>query len=441
MEIREEQIYNQIKQKNPYLNHFDILRIQNKIISKLSDRGQKIAVNTRFHNERNLRNIHNYDKSEYIPRIEQPKFQSKIHRNELEDNYQDFYKQRNDYNQKEYVSGIKKNGLESQGDLFYQDDTRRNFLGQNISENHLKNTNSNQFEKSTKLPFKSDQSHNEELRIFNLKPSFTLNELKNSYKKLTLQHHPDRGGDVNIFRLITQAFNNLSESYQKRQSDKQFNQLKSDFNSYTENQEKTINTQIDSDKFNLETFNRLYQNNRLENNNDRGYGDWKSTNDSETNERTISKFEIGNFNESFQSHKNNSPQQQQLINYQEPQPSTKGTMMNYSEIDDKEINDFSSGVDSNLKFTDYKQAHTNNNLIDINKVKFKEYKNVDDLESERSNLSYQMTSKQMEDYNIQKKKEQQEEEQRLRNIKSQDDKYEHHFNKMNKLLLNNFQSR
>ena len=47
----------------------------------------------------------------------------------------------------------------------------------------------------------------------------------------------------------------------------------------------------------------------------------------------------------------------------------------------------------------------------------------------------------MEDYNNQKKKEQQEEEQRLRNIKSQDDKYEHHFNKMNKLLLNNFQSR
>ena len=114
--------------------------------------------------------------------------------------------------------------------------------------------------------------------------------------------------------------------------------------------------------------------------------------------------------------------------------------MNYSEIEDSMVNDFSSDVDSNLKFTDYKQAHTNNNLININKVKVKKYKNVDDLENERSNISYQMTPQELERYNIEKRYQTLNEEKRIQNIKAQDDKYELHFNKMNKLLLNNFHS-
>lgn len=439
----EKQIYVQIKQKNPNLNHTDIIRIQNKIIDKLSKRenSKDVNVNTRFHNEQNLRNIPNQNKNIYIPRIEHPQFQLKINRNEFEDNYQDFYQQRNEYNQQEYMNGIKKNGLNTQQRLLEEDDYRKNF----IKQTHLESDNSNTFENNNNYEQHQEDKmsayeNEKELRIFNLSPSYTIDELKNSYRKLTLKHHPDRGGDIQNFRMITEAFNFLSEKYQQRASDKTFNQLKTDFNKFTDNQEKTINTQIDADKFNLEVFNKIYQDNRLENSNDRGYGDWKTTDTSETNKSSISRFELNTFNSSFENQKEHHQDHQQLINYKEPEPSTKGTGMNYSEIEDSIINDFSSDVDSNLKFTDYKQAHTNNNLININKVKVKKYKNVDDLENERSNISYQMTPQELERYNIEKRYQTLNEEKRIQNIKAQDDKYELHFNKMNKLLLNNFHS-
>ena len=143
---------------------------------------------------------------------------------------------------------------------------------------------------------------------------------------------------------------------------------------------------------------------------------------------------------SFKQQKKNNQQNQQVIEYNEPKPSNRGTAMNYSEIEDTSINDFSSDPDSNLNFTDYKQAHSNNNLIDIDKIKVKEYKNVDDLENERSNISYKMTPEQLEKYNIQLKHKELDEDRRLQNVRRQDDQYEQHFNKMNKLLINSFHS-
>ena len=123
--------------------------------------------------------------------------------------------------------------------------------------------------------------------------------------------------------MITHIFNILSEKLNEKQSDKQFNQLKANFNHYSENQEKTLNTNINPDKFNLDVFNQIYSDNRLETSHDHGYGDWKSTNTSEENTRTIDKFELNSFNSSFNQHKNNNHDQQQVIQYTEPQASTK----------------------------------------------------------------------------------------------------------------------
>lgn len=437
MEFTKDQLYYQIKEKNPYLNHDDIIRIQQKIKNKLSER-KKSNINSQFQKEQNLRNIPcRNPNNNYIPRVEQPRFQEKIHRNQLEDSYQDFYKQRNEYNQQEYVNSIRRTGTVNPEGIFQNNEHKRNLMNQHIQENNSER-NTNTFEKTDLIL--NDNNIDEQLKIFGLLSNYSMNELKNSYKKLTLQHHPDRGGDIQTFRIITNIFNNLSTKYQERQSDKQFNQLKSDFNKYTEEREKTINTQIDSDKFNLEVFNKVYQDNRLETSNDNGYGDWKTTDTSESNQKTLSKFELNSFNSSFKQQKKKNQQNQQIIEYNEPTPSNRGTGMSYSEIEDRSINDFSSEPDSNLKFTDYKQAHSNNNLIDIDKIKIREYKNVDDLENERSNISYKMTPEQLEKYNIQKRQEQIKEEQRLQSVRRQDDQYEQHFNRMNKLLLNSFHS-
>lgn len=440
MEIQEHQIYKQIKQKNPHLSDLDIIRIQKKIINKLNDRRDKHSninsnINSRFHDENNLRNIPlKTSNNQYIPRIEQPKFQRKINRNELEDTYQDFYQQRNEYNNHEYV-----NKLPSKSNI------QNDYMGENYRESFFRE-NYNPSVKNNDSECDAPNIHDilgnleNQLELFNLSSNYTIDNLKDSYKRMVLQHHPDRGGDVQYFKLITQTFNNLSERLSQKQSDKQFIDLKSDFNTYSDNQQKSLNVNLNPDKFNLDTFNQIYNNNRLETSHDHGYGDWKNTNPSEENKKTIGNFELNNFNKTFNQQKNSNHQQQQVIQYSEPEASNKGTAMNYSDIADTKINDFSSDIDSNLKFTDYKQAHTNNNLINISNVKVREYKNVDDLEKERSNISYKMTPQQLELLNIQKRKEELDEEKRLQDVRRQDDKYEQHFNKMNKLLVSNFQN-
>ena len=72
MEFTQDQLYYQIKEKNPHLNHSDIIRIQQKIMEKLSDR-KKHNINSKFQNEQNLRNIpYRNPNNNYIPRVEQP---------------------------------------------------------------------------------------------------------------------------------------------------------------------------------------------------------------------------------------------------------------------------------------------------------------------------------------------------------------------------------
>jgi len=48
--------------------------------------------------------------------------------------------------------------------------------------------------------------------ILGVEKSATDQEIKAAYRKLAMQHHPDKGGDINKFQEISEAYENLSNS-------------------------------------------------------------------------------------------------------------------------------------------------------------------------------------------------------------------------------------
>ncbi|NDG30409.1 J domain-containing protein [bacterium] len=49
-------------------------------------------------------------------------------------------------------------------------------------------------------------------------------EIKTAYRKLAMEHHPDRGGNESHFQKISQAYETLSDANKKHQYDQQLNQ-------------------------------------------------------------------------------------------------------------------------------------------------------------------------------------------------------------------------
>jgi len=59
--------------------------------------------------------------------------------------------------------------------------------------------------------------------LLNVKQNSTADEIRKSYRKLSLKHHPDRGGDPEEFKKINEAFQTLGDKQKKGQYDMQRN--------------------------------------------------------------------------------------------------------------------------------------------------------------------------------------------------------------------------
>jgi len=59
--------------------------------------------------------------------------------------------------------------------------------------------------------------------VLGVSESATPEEIKKAYKKLAIQHHPDKGGDEETFKKISEAYDTLGDSQKKQQYDMQKN--------------------------------------------------------------------------------------------------------------------------------------------------------------------------------------------------------------------------
>ena len=285
------------------------------------------------------------------------------------------------------------------------------------------------------------------LRLFNLNNNYTFDELKKSYRILAIKTHPDRpNGSKEKFQLVTKCYLSLVEKLKKEASDKQHNQLRDGSRDYWKSQVSPQNKahmqkgqKHAKDNFNLTMFNKIFEENKIYDPNEEGYENWFKD-DSPENQPSqpvfSNKFNIDVFNRTFDGWKgeeNNS----QIMEYKDPQAIQSCDKMGYSELGSNKANFTKTGASQgqDLKYSDLKSAYTKGNLINPNQVKYKTYRNINELEKDRSNLSYEMSPEDAERRAIQSQVEQEEEEARQARLRNNDALSAEHYNRVHQRML------
>jgi curved DNA-binding protein CbpA len=295
--------------------------------------------------------------------------------------------------------------------------------------------------------------------IIGVSKRFTLEELKYNYKKVAKRVHPDRGGNEKLFKLVTLAYKQLLEIHKLKQINKEFNELKSDFQEFTTNQDnqqrrhrdlhrssdrsskkssRSSQNQQDSNGNFGDMFNKIYEENKIEDVYDRGYGDLMTESDANRPDIDIKKTvnSMKNFNQAFDSAPV-SKHNKKIIKYRDPiaLPTSLKTLQ-YTEIGIDKLSDFSTET-SNLSCVDYKKAHSTSKLIDKNYVRQRTgYNDIGGLEAERANIDYNMSEEDLRKQAYLKKKEQLKELKRLERLQQMDMMHQESFNRVNELMVN-----
>lgn len=253
--------------------------------------------------------------------------------------------------------------------------------------------------------------------------------LKKEYLKKALKNHPDRGGNKEDFQKLTIAYTIILNKLKEKNSYSSHHDMKKQNKVYSENQPSKMNQ-----KFDIDLFNKIYDENRLSNVYDNGYGDWMKNNEPTQQPKLYTdNFNRDLFNKEFVKYKKESNKSKEIVKYREPdvgisfKSSDSIMTLGQGNIDDYSI----SGA------SDYKMAFENNFLIDTDEFgRTQNFKNMNDIENNRSNISYTPSNEEL--LYIQNKEllEKKEEDNRILRLKEEDNKHFLQHNKISNRLLN-----
>ena len=289
-------------------------------------------------------------------------------------------------------------------------------------------------------------------KILGIPKQYNEQMLKKAYLKKAMKTHPDRGGSKDEFQKVSIAYTVLKKKLKEQGEIHHHHELRDNAKNYMSTQQgggvgtsgssTGQNINFDKDNFDSAVFNKIYEENKIEEAFDHGYGSWM--NESESIASSQPKMFQGNFNKDmfnheFEKYKQEQKQKQgsQIIQYEEPQE--RLSMRNQDSLvtlGQGKVSNF-SGESGNLGFTDYKAAFTTDStLIDTSMIDIEGRANsVKGVERERSNISYQLSPEDQQRVAYQEALQQKEERARIQRLQVYDQKSEDTYHKVHQLLL------
>lgn len=252
--------------------------------------------------------------------------------------------------------------------------------------------------------------------ILGIKEGVDFKSVKEAYKHMLLQTHPDKMGNATYFMLVHEAFSEIKESFNlpksKYISDKKPHYEKNEFDCYQPREFK-------EKKFSPQSFNDFFNKNQI---NDmdpysikHGYG------------KSLSKSL--NYQEDIDVIKNKKiiKNERRIKKYIEPEPINQIYTGNYAQLGKTQINDYSCNIG-----TDYIKAYMDPE--NLNNVKYNNYNNLEHIVRERSTQSFELTQEDIKKIKDNEKKLRQLERLRMRNMKLNDSAINQRFVSLNNTL-------
>lgn len=286
------------------------------------------------------------------------------------------------------------------------------------------------------------------LKVLDLPKNYNKEMLREAYKRMALKAHPDKGGNEYLFKLLTQCYKYLSAELKKKEADKQFYELKKEFQNViggaSHKETKTSRTSskpqgvfYEGERFDKDKFNKYFEDNKFKDEvYEAGYKEWMEKHNVKEAPQYRGSFNSSGFNNHFEKHAKISSQNKQIMKYQEPEALVAVKRLGFTELGQDSIDDFSGENKSikHLNYMDYKVAHTTNRIIDPSTVKRQGFNNIQELENARENVAYQMTEQEIVELMKKQRLQQKMEEQRQANLNAYDKKVSQHYERLNGLL-------
>jgi curved DNA-binding protein CbpA len=280
--------------------------------------------------------------------------------------------------------------------------------------------------------------------VLDVPRNFTLQQLKDNYKRIALKVHPDKGGSEQLFLLVTKCFKKLLQEYHKREADKQYHELKADFTKAAE-QHAPVDTShaYKNNKFDLDKFNRVFSENRIEDVYDKGYKEWiteTQTRDGSPPRRNFGKGKnfADAFNSAFENETRVDKSNKYIIKYKEPEALICAKKIAFTELGEENVDDFSGDnmTKKHLNFMDYKVAHTTSKIVDPRILQQrKEYRNIQELEVDRGRIQYDMDETTKSEYEYRQQLEELRERKRQEAMRTRDMLTQQQYERVNQMLL------
>jgi curved DNA-binding protein CbpA len=287
--------------------------------------------------------------------------------------------------------------------------------------------------------------------VLGVRKNFEFEELKESYRRVAKLVHPDKGGSDHLFQMVTECFRTLAHEYKMRTSDRPHHELKREAQQYYDrnpamNQPPAhVSGRMPraTDENFMDRFNRAFDENKLEDDNDIGYGSMMAPSSKNRDDidipRIFRKFEANTFNKTFD--KMTVDASKEVVVYREPEALPLAKKMQYTELGGDRPDDFSSTAEGterrNLQYTDFKKAHTTTRLFDPRAVQQrKDYKNIEQYEAARAQTLKAPETQEEIAWRLQKERAQEEAEQRrLARLQERDKMAALHHDKVNRAML------